>query len=41
MCEIVILAHIWDAFDFLRKFGCDKVDYIDFALSLKKQPAVR
>jgi hypothetical protein len=24
MCEIVILAHIWDAFGFLRKIGCDK-----------------
>jgi hypothetical protein len=23
MCEIVILAHIWDAFGFLRKNGCD------------------
>jgi hypothetical protein len=23
MCEIVILAHIWDAFGFLRKIGCD------------------
>jgi hypothetical protein len=24
MCEIVILAHIWDAFGFLWKIGCDK-----------------
>jgi hypothetical protein len=24
MCEIVILAHIWDAFSFLRKIGCDR-----------------
>jgi hypothetical protein len=24
MCEILILAHIWDAFVFLRKNGCDK-----------------
>jgi hypothetical protein len=23
MCKILILAHIWDAFGFLRKNGCD------------------
>jgi hypothetical protein len=24
MCEILILAHVWDAFGFLRENGCDK-----------------
>jgi hypothetical protein len=24
VCEILILAHIWDAFDFPCKIGCDR-----------------